>query len=114
MATAVVLGLPFNFANIIALPLLLGLGVSAGIHLVLRWREMGAAHHVLASSTPRAVLFSALTTAAAFGSLALSAHRGMNSMGQLLSISIACTLVAMLVVLPALLALTSKPEGKVT
>ena len=112
VAVAVVLGLPFNFANIIALPLLLGLGVSAGIHLVLRWREMGAAHHVLASSTPRAVLFSALTTAAAFGSLALSAHRGMNSMGQLLSIAIACTLVAMLVVLPALLALTSKPPDE--
>ncbi len=108
VAVAVVLNLPFNFANIIALPLLLGLGVSAGIHLVLRWREVGAAHHVLASSTPRAVLFSALTTAAAFGSLALSDHRGMNSMGQLLTISIACTLVAMLVVLPALLALTAR------
>ena len=111
VAVAVVLGLPFNFANIIALPLLLGLGVSSGIHLVLRWRELGAASRVLASSTPRAVLFSALTTAAAFGSLALSAHRGMTSMGQLLSIAIACTLVAMLVVLPALLALTSKPKG---
>ncbi len=109
VAVAVVLGLPFNFANIIALPLLFGLGVSAGIHLVLRWREMGAAHHVLASSTPRAVLFSALTTAAAFGSLALSDHRGMTSMGQLLSIAIACTLLAMLVLLPALLTLTSRP-----
>ena len=111
VAAAVVLGLPFNFANIIALPLLLGLGVSAGIHLVLRWREMGEADHVLASSTPRAVLFSALTTAAAFGSLALSDHRGMNSMGQLLTIAIACTLLAMLVLLPALLALTSRPRG---
>ena len=106
VAVAVVLGLQFNFANIIALPLLLGLGVSAGIHLVLRWRELGPAGGILASSTSRAVLFSALTTAAAFGSLAFSGHRGMNSMGQLLSVAIACTLVSMLVVLPALLTLT--------
>ncbi len=113
VATAVILGLPFNFANIIALPLLLGLGVSGGIHLVLRWRETGSVDGILASSTPRAVLFSGLTTAAAFGSLALSGHRGMNSMGQLLSVAIACTLVAMLIVLPALLALTSPKPGPV-
>ena len=112
VAAAVALDLPFNFANIIALPLLLGLGVSGGIHLVLRWREMGSVDRILASSTPRAVLFSALTTAAAFGSLAVSDHLGMSSMGQLLSITIVCTLVAMLIVLPALLALTTpRPAG---
>lgn len=111
VAATVILGLPFNFANIIALPLLLGLGVSGGIHLVLRWRELGAVDRVLASSTPRAVLFSALTTAAAFGSLAVSDHRGMSSMGQLLSITIACTLLAMLLVLPASLALLTPPSS---
>ncbi len=107
VATAVLFGLPFNFANVIVLPLLLGLGVSSGIHLVIRLREEGEGGRVLASSTPRAVLFSALTTAAAFGSLIASGHRGMVSMGQLLSISIGYTLVAMLVVLPALMTVMS-------
>lgn len=103
-AASVVLGLAFNFANVIVLPLLLGLGVSAGIHLVLRRREEGAGRAVMESSTPRAVLFSALTTLASFGSLALSGHRGMTSMGQLLTVSIVALLLATLVVLPALMA----------
>ncbi|SME93295.1 hypothetical protein SAMN06265365_101576 [Tistlia consotensis] len=103
-AASVLFGLSFNFANVIVLPLLLGLGVSAGIHLVLRRREQGAGHAVMESSTPRAVLFSALTTLASFGSLALSGHRGMTSMGQLLTVSIIALLFSTLVVLPALLA----------
>ena len=61
----------------------------------------------LKAGTPRAVLFSALTTAAAFGSLVASGHCGMTSMGQRLSISIAYTLLAMLVVLPALMTVIS-------
>lgn len=102
-ATAVVLGLTLNFANVIALPLLLGLGVSSGIHLVMRGREERDETVLMGSSTPRAVLFSALTTVASFGSLAVSGHRGMMSMGLLLTIAIAWTLVATLVVLPALM-----------
>lgn len=102
-AGAVVFAIPFNFANVIVLPLLFGLGVASGIHLVLRRREEGSGGRVLRSSTPRAVLFSALTTLASFGSLAVSGHRGMNSMGELLTVAIVCTLFAMLVVLPALM-----------
>ncbi len=101
---SVLLGLSFNFANVIVLPLLLGLGVSAGIHLVLRRREEGTDQTVMESSTPRAVLFSALTTLASFGSLALSGHRGMTSMGQLLTVSIVALLFSTLIVLPALMA----------
>ena len=97
-ATSVLLGLPFNFANVIVLPLLLGLGVASGVHLVMR----GDA--VAGSSTPRAVFYSALTTLASFGSLMASAHKGMVSMGQLLTISIVFMLIAMLVVLPAQMA----------
>lgn len=101
--TAVALNLPFNFANIIVLPLLFGLGVASGVHMVMRGRASDRAIDVMHSSTPRAVLFSALTTIASFGSLALSGHLGMTSMGQLLTIAIGYTLICMLLVLPAMM-----------
>jgi hopanoid biosynthesis associated RND transporter like protein HpnN len=99
---AVLLPLPLNYANIIALPLLLGVGVSFNIYFVMNWRAGRIV--ILGSPTARAILFSALTTATAFGSLALSADPGTASMGKLLLISLACTLVASLVFIPALLA----------
>ena len=104
-ATTVVIDLPFNYANVIVLPLLLGLGVANGIHLVMRRRgsKSGGAG-VLRTSTPRAVLFSALTTICSFGSLALSSHPGSASLGLLLMIAVGLILVSTLVVLPSLLA----------
>ena len=103
-AVSVLFALPFNYANVIVLPLLLGLGVASGIHLVFRARHEGLGQPLLSTSTPRAVVFSALTTMASFGSLVVSSHRGTASMGELLSIAIAFTLLSTLVVLPALLA----------
>ncbi len=111
IAASVVLNLPFNFANVIVLPLLLGLGVASAIHLVLRRRAEGDGGAVMATSTPRAVLFSSLTTVAAFGSLMLSRHPGMVSMGQLLAISIAFTLLSTLIVLPALMTWLDRLAG---
>lgn len=99
-ASAVVLGLSLNFANVIVVPLLLGLGVSGAIHVVLRRRQEAGAD---TGSTPRAVLFSALTTIASFGSLAVSAHVGLASMGLLLTVAILWSLVTTLIVLPAML-----------
>ena len=99
---AVALPLPLNFANIIALPLLLGVGVSFNVYFVMNWRAGRTAP--LSSPTARAILFSALTTATAFGSLALSGHPGTASMGDLLLISLGCTLVTTFVFIPALLA----------
>lgn len=99
---AVLLPLPLNFANIIALPLLLGVGVSFNIYFVMNWRAGRV--HPLGSATARAVLFSALTTATAFGSLALSRHPGTASMGALLLLSLGCTLLTTLLFVPALLA----------
>jgi len=97
-------GLSFNFANIIALPLLMGIGVDNGIHIVHRVRAHGASGSaVLSTSTARAILFSSMTTLASFGTLALSSHRGMASMGALLAIGLAVILVVMLTVLPTLL-----------
>ncbi len=93
---------PLNFANIIALPLLLGIGVAFDIYFVMNWR--GGQTEPLQSPTARAILFSALTTGTAFGSLSLSHHPGTASMGVLLIISLVFTLLSTLVVLPALLA----------
>ncbi len=104
---AVVLPLPLNFANIIALPLLLGIGVAFNIYFVMNWRVGQTG--LLGSATARAILFSALTTATAFGSLALSAHPGTASMGKLLLVSLGCTLLASLVFVPALLATLRPP-----
>jgi hopanoid biosynthesis associated RND transporter like protein HpnN len=100
LVICVAFGLPLNFANIIALPLILGIGVSFAIYFVINWRN-GIAHP-LQSATARAVSFSALLTGTAFGSLMLSSHPGTASMGELLSIALGCTLLCTLFVLPAL------------
>ena len=102
-AATVALDLPFNFANVIVLPLLLGLGVASGIHLVMRHRHEPDRLSLLRTSTSRAVLFSALTTIASFGSLMAAGHPGMTSMGELLTVAISSTLVCTLVVLPSLM-----------
>lgn len=108
MATAAMLGLSFNFANVIVLPLLLGLGVDAGIHYVKRAFEVGGnAHSLDTGTTGKAVLLSALTTVGSFGTLMVSGHDGTASMGQLLTIALCWLLVTTLVVLPALLAVMS-------
>jgi len=97
------LGIQLNFANIIALPLLLGVGVSFNIYFVMNWRR--GMTSMLGSATARAVLFSALTTSTAFGSLALSRHPGTASMGVLLLLSLGCTVITTLFFVPAMLAL---------
>ncbi len=102
-AASVWFGTPFNFANIIALPLMLGIGVDSGIHMVHRARYLRPGESLLTSSTARGVLFSSLTTICSFGSLAISTHLGMSSMGTLLTIAITLTLVCTLGLLPALL-----------
>jgi uncharacterized protein len=107
LLVAVLLSLPLNFANIIALPLLLGVGVSFNVYFVMNWRAGLTAP--LASATARAILFSALTTGTAFGSLALSAHPGTASMGELLLISLGCTLAASLMFVPSVLAALGSP-----
>jgi hypothetical protein len=110
LLVAVLLPLPLNFANIIALPLLLGVGVSFNIYFVMNWRAGRRA--ILGSATARAIVFSALTTGTAFGSLALSEHPGTASMGRLLLISLACTLLASLVFIPALLSSVHARTGR--
>ena len=83
MELMVLLGMKLNFANIIALPLLLGVGVAFKIYYIMAWRAGQTG--LLQSSLTRAVMFSALTTATAFGSLWLSSHPGTSSMGKLMA-----------------------------
>jgi hopanoid biosynthesis associated RND transporter like protein HpnN len=102
-AASVVFGLPFNYANVIALPLLLGVGVDNGIHMVHRRRAGTASDRgLLETSTARAVLYASLTTIFSFGNLAFSSHPGTASMGRLLTIGMLAVLACILVVLPAL------------
>jgi hopanoid biosynthesis associated RND transporter like protein HpnN len=105
MGVTVLGGLAFNLANVIVLPLLFGLGVAGAIHLVARSRSAGGSGAAMRTSTPRAVVLSALTTIGSFGSISLSHHPGTSSMGVLLMIAISATMLATLVFLPALMRL---------
>ena len=110
-AATVWFGLPFNFANVIALPLLLGVGVDSGIHVVHRLRGDLRNRAFLATSTARAVLLSSATTMAGFGSLAFSRHAGTASMGMLLTIGMLAILATTLILVPALFPVRS-PEQR--
>jgi hopanoid biosynthesis associated RND transporter like protein HpnN len=101
LGTCVLIGQPINFANIIAFPLLFGVGVAFHIYFVMAWRA--GATNLLQSSLARGVFFSAMTTGMAFGSLIFSSHPGTASMGKILMLSLIWTLVAALIFEPALL-----------
>ncbi|MEX3940478.1 MMPL family transporter [Paraburkholderia sp. BR10937] len=98
---SVALGLQLNFANIIALPLMLGVGVAFKIYYVIAWR--GGATRLLESSLTYAVVFSAATTGAAFGSLWFSHHPGTSSLGALLALSLVSTLIGAVIFQPVLM-----------
>jgi len=101
MELMVIFGMKLNFANIIALPLLLGIGVAFKIYYIMAWR--GGQTDLLQSSLTRAVMFSALTTATAFGSLWLSSHPGTSSMGKLMALALVTTMAAAVLFQPVLM-----------
>jgi hopanoid biosynthesis associated RND transporter like protein HpnN len=101
LEACVLIGMPLNYANIIALPLLLGVGVAFKIYYIMAWRD--GQTDLLQSSLTRAVIWSALTTATAFGSLWLSSHPGTSSMGKLLALSLLTTMFAAVLFQPALM-----------
>lgn len=108
---SVLAGIPLNFANVIALPLLLGMGVDSAIHIIHRHRaEPAAGRPLLATSAARGVLVSGLTTMGGIGNLAFSPHDGTASLGALLTIGIGATMVCALLLLPALLTLLEKHD----
>jgi predicted RND superfamily exporter protein len=93
--------LPLNFANIIALPVLLGVGVAFKIYYIMAWRSGQTA--LVQSPLTRAVMFSAMTTATGFGSLWLSNDPGTSSMGRLMALALVCTMTAAVFFQPALM-----------
>ena len=103
VGASVIFGLPFNYANVIVLPLLIGVGIDSGVHFALR--ASSGSGSVFDTATPRAVLYSALTTIAAFGTLGLSEHPGTASMGILLAISLAAAVGMIFALTPALVRL---------
>ncbi|TAK61453.1 MAG: hopanoid biosynthesis-associated RND transporter HpnN [Methylobacter sp.] len=101
-ATNVLLDNPFNFANIIALPLLLGMGIDSSILIMHRHHSCSCEdENLLQSSTTRGIIFSSITTLCSFSSLAFTAHQGMASMGLVLAIGLTFTVMCSLIVLPA-------------
>ena len=90
MELCVALDIPLNFANIIALPLLLGVGVAFKIYYIMAWRSGKTA--LVQSTLTRAVIFSAMATASAFGSLWLSSDPATSSMGKLMALALVCTM----------------------
>jgi predicted RND superfamily exporter protein len=117
VAASAVLDLPFNFANVIVIPLLIGLGVASSVHMVVRARELahGASSRtpeLMGTSTPRAVLIAQLNSVGAFATLAVSAHRGLYSMGLLLGLAILFVLIASLIVLPAVMSALGRPGSQ--
>lgn len=113
MVGAMVLcGLRFNPANILTLPLMVGIGVAYGIYVVRRYREDGEATFY-GKSTGRAVMLSALTAVIAFASLLIGAHRGIRSLGLVMAIGVVACLLASLALLPALLEMARRKGWKV-
>jgi hopanoid biosynthesis associated RND transporter like protein HpnN len=99
-------GVPFNPANIMTLPLVIGIGVTSGIHILNRYAEERKPS-ILAKSTGKAVFVSALTTIVGFGSLMLAKHQGIASLGCVMAVGTTTCMVAALTFLPALLNLLS-------
>jgi hypothetical protein len=114
LAIQVLIGMPLNMANILVLPLIFGLGVDNGIHVVHRYRRDGSVASLMHSSTPRAVILSTLTTIGTFAALSLSPHQGTASIGLLLTFAVSLLLVLVLLLLPVLLALLGSRENRQT
>jgi hopanoid biosynthesis associated RND transporter like protein HpnN len=103
-ATAAALGMSFNFTNVVVIPLLLGIGVDSGIHLVQRAKDgLDDERGLMATPTARAVYYSALTSIMSFGSMSFAGHNGLQSLGILLTVGLIYTVASVLIVLPALL-----------
>lgn len=103
---------PFNYANVIVLPLVFGMSIDFGIHLVNKARRAGNLRDALMSSTPRGMLLAALTNVASFASIALSSHVGTASMGILLVVAVGVALFCSLIILPSLMTVFWRPSPR--
>ncbi|MFP6808702.1 MAG: MMPL family transporter [Pseudomonadales bacterium] len=111
LAFSVAMNMPLNMANVVVLPLIFGLGVDNGIHVVERFHESASLEKLMLSSTPRAVLLSTLTTLGTFGALSFSDHQGIYSIGVLLTCALSTLMIMTLIALPALLDVFSRRQA---
>ncbi|MDA0273271.1 MAG: MMPL family transporter, partial [Proteobacteria bacterium] len=109
LSVSVLIDLPLNMANVVVIPLIFGLGVDNGIHIVKRFHQSSNVEALLDSSTPKAVFLSNLTTLGTFCALSFSSHQGIYSIGVLLTVALTSLMLLTLVSLPALLATFSNP-----
>ncbi|MDC0068465.1 MMPL family transporter [Gammaproteobacteria bacterium] len=112
LSVSVLMDLPLNMANVVVIPLIFGLGVDNGIHIVKRFHQSSNVEALMHSSTPKAVFLSNLTTLGTFSALSFSSHQGIYSIGILLTIALTSLIFLTLVSLPALLATFSTPHSK--
>lgn len=105
------LGIPLNPANMIVLPLILGIGIDDGVHVVHDFRNQKGRYH-MSPSTASAVLITSLTTMIGFGSLMIADHRGLQSLGRVLTIGVTCCLFTSLIMLPAILSLMTRHRAE--
>ena len=116
LAAGVLFDMPLNMTNILVMPLIFGLGVDNGIHVVDRYRGEGNVPNLMHSSTPRAVLLSTLTTVGTFVALSFSPHQGTASIGLLLAVAVTLLLLFTVFLLPVLLSWaverTARPAGR--
>lgn len=96
------LDIPLNPANMIVLPLILGIGVDDGVHVVHDFRRQQGRYRI-SPSTASAVLITSLTTMIGFGSLMIASHQGLQSLGRVLTIGVSCCLFTSLIMLPAMM-----------
>ena len=97
-----ILNIPLNPANMIVLPLILGIGIDDGVHVMHDFRRQSGRYR-MSPSTASAVLITSLTTMVGFGSLMIAGHRGLQSLGRVLTIGVSCCLFTSLIMMPALL-----------
>jgi predicted RND superfamily exporter protein len=109
------LNLPLNPANMIVLPLVLGIGIDYGVHVIHDFRNRQYKRYTISASTAASILITSLTTIIGFGSMMIASHRGLQSLGRVLVIGITCCLITSIVVLPAILYLWTcgEKEGAV-
>jgi len=99
-------GVSFNLANLVILPLIIGIGVVNGVHIVHRYREeTDKSVNILSRSTGQGVVLSSLTTMIGFGSLMVADHQGVYSLGLVLTMGVGCCLITSITVLPSILKL---------
>jgi predicted RND superfamily exporter protein len=104
-----IFGLEYNHANVVALPLILGMGVEYGSEIVHRFKESAdSAMEAILTTNSRAVTIAALTTVVGLGTMGLASHRGLASMGLILVIGVSACLLTSVVVLPCILHLYSR------